>query len=151
MNLDRIKKNIDIIDECWIWNRSCTQDGYGQLTESRKYWKTHRYAYTCVNGNIPDGLLIRHSCHNPKCCNPDHLLTGTNLDNYNDSKETHKIAAKQRRKKWNINNVSYGTLREAVQETGITPQTIIKHTKDGIFNISNYRNNCYIARVTPKI
>lgn len=28
--------------------------------------------------------MLRHACDNPLCCNPDHLLTGTQQDNIND-------------------------------------------------------------------
>lgn len=44
----------------------------------------HRVAYELKNGPIPDGLLIRHTCDNPPCINPNHLLTGTHQDNCDD-------------------------------------------------------------------
>ena len=31
-------------------------------------------------------MIVRHKCHNPKCCNPEHLQIGTHKDNWNDSK-----------------------------------------------------------------
>ena len=44
----------------------------------------HRYAATQKYGVIPAGMVVRHTCHNPACVNPDHLLLGTHQDNVND-------------------------------------------------------------------
>ena len=41
-------------------------------------------AYRYVHGDIPKGMMIRHSCDNPKCCNPIHLEPGTQTDNMQD-------------------------------------------------------------------
>jgi DNA-binding transcriptional regulator YiaG len=37
----------------------------------------HRIAYRQVNGEIPAGLVVMHTCDFPPCCNPDHLVAGT--------------------------------------------------------------------------
>jgi len=34
-----------------------------------------------LRGNIDKNLFIIHSCDNPGCCNPRHLMQGTALDN----------------------------------------------------------------------
>ena len=81
MNLDRIKNNTTVSDTgCWEWQKSCNSSGYGQLTENKKYWSAHRYAYACTN-TLSDGDVVRHTCHNRKCCNPEHLKIGTHKDN----------------------------------------------------------------------
>ena len=35
-------------------------------------------------GNIPKGMVIRHKCDHPYCCNIEHLEAGTQLDNVRD-------------------------------------------------------------------
>ena len=46
----------------------------------------HRFSYTLANGEIPEGLLIRHSndCVSRACVRPDHLTPGTQWDNMQD-------------------------------------------------------------------
>jgi len=41
-------------------------------------------AYECFVGEIPDGMLVCHTCDVPKCVNPDHLFLGTSKDNVKD-------------------------------------------------------------------
>lgn len=63
---------------CWPWTGSRNRCGYGKTSGGRL---AHRVAYERSGRTIPPGLLLRHSCHNPPCCNPDHLSPGTPADN----------------------------------------------------------------------
>jgi len=74
-------------DCCWEWQKGLDARGYGQLRGRSKTLKAHRVAYEKAVGPIPEGLLIRHSCHNRKCCNPNHLSVGTDADNHRDMVE----------------------------------------------------------------
>ena len=152
MNIDRIFKDC-IIDEngCWIWQKSFSGAGYRQLTEDKIYWSTHRYAYTCVNPELGKTQVVRHLCHNMKCCNPEHLKAGSQKDNWQDSKDVHKKAAAMRRSDWCIQGVSYGTIREAQEATGISQSSLVKHTKDGVFDVESYRIACKRANHIPKV
>ena len=72
-------------DGCWI----CTshkrdKNGYPVIVRNRKHWRGHRYSYTINKGNIPEGLVVRHTCDNPNCINPSHLILGTQKDNVHD-------------------------------------------------------------------
>ena len=62
--------------------------GYGQVRVDRSaLLRVHRVVYEAVNGPIPDGLVVRHTCDNPPCCNPDHLVVGTQAENMRDRDE----------------------------------------------------------------
>lgn len=81
--------NIRGENECWEWTKSRSIDGYGTISYTdgnlKKVLKSHRVAYELTYGPIPEGMEIRHYvCDNPPCCNPNHLLVGTHLDNLKD-------------------------------------------------------------------
>ena len=126
---------------CWIWLHGKSY-GYGRIWADGEQWATHRYAYCCVNGEIPDDLIVRHMCHKKACCNPDHLKAGTSRDNWWDSAENNYANIERRRKVWIIAGVQYRTLHEAARVTGISHITILKYTRDGVFDIDAYRRGC---------
>lgn len=55
--------------------------GYPQIRLNGCGTTAHRYVYKVFVGEIEEGLVVRHTCDNPLCINPDHLLTGTKADN----------------------------------------------------------------------
>ena len=77
---------------CIEWEGATTPRGYGKFTRKvghRKY-KTiaaHRDVYEKNVGPIPEGMVIRHSCDNPRCINIDHLLIGTQKENVKDRED----------------------------------------------------------------
>jgi hypothetical protein len=34
---------------------------------------------------VPEGMIVRHRCHNKRCINPDHLQLGTQKENIRDT------------------------------------------------------------------
>jgi len=148
MKLRRITNNI-VVDpdtQCWNWIKSCSSSGYGQLTENGKYWNTHVYSWVLHNGPLPAGHLVRHSCHNKKCCNPAHLQSGTHQDNWKDSEKIHTEVSTKRRAMWSVYGKDYQTCREAVDQTGISMASIIKFTKQGVFDEKAYEAGCRKGR-----
>lgn len=74
-------------DGCWEWQGNCDLSGYGYhiLKRGGRPIKCHRIAFALANGPIPPGLFVRHTCDNPPCVRPDHLLLGTAADNTQDA------------------------------------------------------------------
>jgi len=81
-------------NECWLWTGAKSRSGrtnnyYGEFKvyyskKHRKWYRAHRLVYEDVNGPIPSGMCVRHTCNNTLCCNPKHLIIGTHQDNMND-------------------------------------------------------------------
>ncbi len=72
-------------DECWNWTGLRNDRGYGRFHFGKKNILAHRAAWIAVAGKeIPDGMVICHSCDNRTCCNPAHLFLGTQSDNMQD-------------------------------------------------------------------
>ena len=95
---------------CWEWT-STTKNGYGVFESSgismpalkSKKRGAHQVSYEAYHGVIPSGLVVRHTCDNPLCVNPDHLILGTQADNVADRE------ARGRRK--DINGEKIGTAK----------------------------------------
>lgn len=69
--------------DCWVWTgKRWPHAGYGKSYGRSQY--AHRVAFALVNGPIPDGKHVMHTCDNRLCCNPNHLKLGTHMDNMAD-------------------------------------------------------------------
>lgn len=83
----RFWANIDIRgkDECWSWKLKKTWGRYGRIRHNGSLMYVHRVMYQIKSGEeIPAGRVVMHTCDNPWCVNPNHLLLGTQLDNIRD-------------------------------------------------------------------
>lgn len=78
-----IDKLVETSSGCIEWT-GCLCGEYGRVGLNGKSWPTHRASYAMFNGPIPEGLVVRHKCDNPPCCNPQHLEIGTKKDNAQD-------------------------------------------------------------------
>lgn len=69
---------------CLEWLGGKDEKGYGQFRFGGNQRRAHRVAYLLYYGADPGPLFIIHTCDNPSCCNPEHLVLGTHSDNMKD-------------------------------------------------------------------
>jgi hypothetical protein len=89
----RFWSHVDRTGDCWLWTSAKLPHGYGQfrLVPGETMRKAHRLSYEWAHGPIPEGMGVLHRCDNPSCVNPDHLFTGTQLDNMRDCRAKNRM------------------------------------------------------------
>ena len=82
--IDTIMKRVEKTPGgCWEWRGAKNSDGYGVIYISKVgQRKVHRQMFEEVHGLTPE--VVMHTCDNPLCCNPEHLLNGTHQMNRRD-------------------------------------------------------------------
>lgn len=70
-------------NECWEWQAGKYKGGYGSFKIAYKENRNaHVFAFLLANLYVPECVL--HKCDNPACCNPSHLIGGTQTSNVQD-------------------------------------------------------------------
>lgn len=73
---------VDGATGCWVWQLSCTRDGYPLTYPNKRTTRAHRRSYQLLVGEIPaDRPCLDHLCRVRRCINPAHLEPVTNAEN----------------------------------------------------------------------
>lgn len=76
---------VEITEACWEWQAGKFQNGRGSFKWRGRNVQAYRIAWQMFNGReLRPGEYVLHHCDNPGCVRPDHLFTGTDLDNVRD-------------------------------------------------------------------
>lgn len=80
------KSGNDKYPYCWIWDGGRTSRDYGAFKyyQDRPAIGAHVASHLFHIGEVPKGQVVRHSCDNPPCVNPEHLILGSFSDNVKD-------------------------------------------------------------------
>lgn len=73
--------------DCIVNNTRKDDWGYSLVycSVERKMKREHRVVFLAHNGYLPE--VVMHTCDNPPCVNPNHLVPGTHALNAKDRKE----------------------------------------------------------------
>lgn len=105
--LDRIMRRVsDNGNGCWEWSGAKSAKGYGRIKfyhgGRRRLALPHRVVAYAI-GKLDDvfdqkrNQCVMHTCDNPKCCNPNHLVAGTWSENMKDCARKGRTALQKKR------------------------------------------------------
>jgi hypothetical protein len=81
--LNKWLSNVEQKGACLLWKGCVDKDGYPRArTKESQNLRVHRWIFEKLNGYSPQ--TVRHSCDNPRCLNPEHLLAGNPTTNAED-------------------------------------------------------------------
>ena len=77
---------VDPNTNCWNWTGKLNQDGYGRMTLLQGKIKGSHRVSVWLDGRDPTGHCVCHTCDNPACVNPEHLVVADAAWNNDDKK-----------------------------------------------------------------
>lgn len=125
------------LNVCWDWLGGKHEDGYGVIRYKGKKHKAHRLFYKYYIKNIDDNLVIRHTCDNPACCNPLHLLPGTQAENIKDMWDRNRAVIVP--KSWKLSKEKINLIFE-LKKQNLNGVQIAKKIECGFATVYRYLN-----------
>jgi hypothetical protein len=88
------KVEVDPQTDCWLFTGAIASNGYGHISYRGRDEYAHRLAAVLYLNYVLDSpLYVLHLCDTPPCCNPEHLVIGTQKDNMRQAAERGRMGA----------------------------------------------------------
>jgi hypothetical protein len=128
--------------QCWEWQSTRNRSGYGKFWLNGRTDIAHRVSYRIHHGPIPAGIQVRHTCDNPPCVNPSHLLLGTGKENARDALERDRYRRGSRNGRAKLTESQVAEIRRcwASGETQVSMAQRFGVSKSAIQWVLNGRN-----------
>ena len=109
-------------DGCWVWNHVSNGDR-PRIRVAGKLFLANRLSYAMFKGEFENYMLVRQTCENPCCVNPEHLYLETPADFIDEKMKQSKLDEKQ--VEVIVERLEEGTAYiDIANEFGVHPQTI---------------------------
>ena len=119
------------------------RDGYPSIFYKGKVCPMSHYIYEKYNNiEIPEGLIIRHTCDNPACISPKHLLIGTRIDNVKDRDERNRTAKGNNHFRSKLNEKQVKEIRIKLEQKILVVQIAKEYNinKNTVYSIKYNKN-----------
>ena len=126
--------------KCWTWIKYKQSFGHGQFKVKGKKVAAHRFAYAISYGDIPEGKVVRHKCHNADCVRPDHLRIGTHAENVADRVSADRSAKGESNGRSKLTSFQVASIKRSIRNKTMSIKGLSKKYGVGTKAISNIRD-----------
>lgn len=126
---------------CWNWIAGKGWNGYGRFKFQGKMIKAHRFSYLLYIGDIPENMLILHSCNNRACVNPEHLLLGNHTQNMQHRQESNRQVQGEKHHQAKLTDKKVKEIRKLYSSQKISQKKLSEKYNIGTTQISRIINN----------
>ena len=134
-DLNEILRHTKKSKDCLIWTKCINTDGYPRaLIDGNANAKVHRVVWEEHNKESAAGYVIRHTCDNPLCINPAHLIRGSHKENMGDRDSRQRHGASK------LSHEAVRMIRLLHNDTNMTQRTLAEMFRVHVNTVNSLLN-----------
>jgi hypothetical protein len=141
---------------CHVWVGAKNKAGYGEIVVYVLGKKTlqlaHRISFMLANSlSINRFQVVRHTCDNPACVNPEHLVLGTQKENLKDMREKNRSLVGERNHQAKLKDFQISEIRSLYSSGKYSQRDLAKQFDVHQTTIGDAINNKCWKHVNAKV